>query len=240
MLKRSAAATPPRSRPGRRRRTANGASRARRLQVRRLRGRVSRRRLGDRRAAARLRADVRGAAASPRHRLRPRRAAGGAQGCRRQRPRHRPQHRDGRRRARARPRRDRRRRARLPLIRGRRIARRHHRDPGRRASRAVVSDAPARRRRAEARAGRADRARNDQPGLLAGVLQQLHPRFHARPPRAPGDAAVPAARERVRTRRDSLQRAGAGPDEDENGGSPADMWRRPSRRRRRRYGSPMP
>ena len=70
------------------------------------------------------------------------------------------------------------------------------------------------------RAGRADRARDDQPGVLARVLQQLHPRLHARPPGASRDAAVPAARQRLRAGGDSVQRAGARAHEDENGRSP--------------------
>src|SRR5260221_725431 len=52
--------------------------------------------------------------------------------------------------------------------------------------------------------------------MLAGVLQQLHPRLHARPPGASRNAAVPAARERLHARGDPLQGAGPGADEDDH------------------------
>ena len=49
----------------------------------------------------------------------------------------------------------------------------------------------------EAAAGRADRARNDQPGVLVRVLRELHPRHHPRAAAAPGHAEVPARRHRL-------------------------------------------
>ena len=79
---------------------------------------------------------------------------------------------------------------------------------------AAVPVPAARRRLSEAARRRADRRRDDQPGVLAGVFQQLHPRRHARAARAPGDAAVPAAGERLRQRDASVQPAGARAHED--------------------------
>ena len=51
---------------------------------------------------------------------------------------------------------------------------------------------------AQAPPGGPDRDRDDQSGLLARLLQQLPPRFHARAAGAPRNAAVPAAGQRVR------------------------------------------
>ena len=50
----------------------------------------------------------------------------------------------------------------------------------------------------EAASERADRARDDQRGVLARLLQQLHPRPDPRAADPSRDAAVPAARERLR------------------------------------------
>ena len=77
-------------------------------------------------------------------------------------------------------------------------------DPGRRAPRAVVPDARARRRLPQAAARVADRARDDQPDLLVRVLLELHPRSHARPADSSRDARVPAHGERIQPRQDRL------------------------------------
>jgi hypothetical protein len=54
--------------------------------------------------------------------------------------------------------------------------------------------------------GAADR-RNHQPRVLAGVLQQLYPRLHARPAGSSGDAPVLAAGQRLRPRDPPVQPA---------------------------------
>ena len=52
----------------------------------------------------------------------------------------------------------------------------------------------------EASSRRAARHRDDQPGVLARVFQQLHPRFHARPAAPSRNASVSAAGQRLRAR----------------------------------------
>ena len=78
-----------------------------------------------------------------------------------------------------------------------RLPRRTVRRAGRRAPAAAIPDAVPRRRVREAAARRANRARDDQPGVLVCVLRELRPRHHARPARAPGHAEVPARRHRI-------------------------------------------
>ena len=93
---------------------------------------------------------------------------------------------------------------------GGRFARRTHRDPGRRALRARVPAARPRTGLSEARPGRAARARNDQPGVLDGVLRDVHPRSHARASTASRHAALSGSGERIRERQHRISRAGDG------------------------------
>ena len=72
---------------------------------------------------------------------------------------------------------------------------------------AGLPDAPARNRVAQDAARRRDRARDDQPGVLAGLLRKLHPRPDARAPAAPGDAAVSPQGQRLHRCVDRVQGA---------------------------------
>ena len=60
------------------------------------------------------------------------------------------------------------------------------------------------------RPGRAARPRNDQPGMLDGVLRVLHPRSHARAAAASRHAAVPGSGQRVHRRQHRIPAAGHG------------------------------
>jgi hypothetical protein len=79
----------------------------------------------------------------------------------------------------------------------RRLARRAVRRPGRRAPRAGLSPPLPRALVRQAAARCAARARDAQPGLLGGVLRELHPRHHARAAAAPRDAEVSRAGQRL-------------------------------------------
>src|SRR6185436_13708058 len=99
------------------------------------------------------------------------------------------------------------RRADLPARPAGRVTGRAVRGAGGRAPRAALPGAAPRRRVREAAPGGANRARNDQPGVLVRVLRELHPRPDARAPRASRHAEIPADRHRVPACRDQVSRA---------------------------------
>ena len=205
LAKRNAQAPQPPSAPTPKR----PSHRARRLQVRRVRERVQRVAGDDPRAAGELPAVLRRRVGRARRRLRARRVPRPAEGARHQRPRARSESRDGRSLPRARARRRRG---------GRRVAIStalpdaslgglfaaqvvEHLQPG------YLLRVP-RARVPQAAAGRADRARDAEPGVLDGVLRQLHPRHHARVAAASRDAALPGARQRLLRRAHRVPLAG--------------------------------
>ena len=100
-----------------------------------------------------------------------------------------------------------RRRPGVPARAARRLARRPVRRAGGRTPRARLPDASSSTRVRQAAARRADRARDDQPGVLVRVLRELHPRHHPRPPAASRHAEVPAGRDRLPAGRGPVPRA---------------------------------
>ena len=201
----------------------------RQLQVRRVRGsvsRIARRHTGaarklppvfcrrHRRSRCRLRA--RRVSRTPRRRRRPRTG-------------HRSESRDGRALSRARPRRHRGRCRRLPHDPPRRIARRPLRGAGGRAPAARISASIPRARLPQGPPRWPRGPRDAESGVLGGVLRQLHPRHHARVAAPPRDAEISGPRERIHARRPRV------PIPSRARGSPAGHR---ASRRRRRVGSP--